>query len=250
MDRSGETWNGIANYQYILSDPQFWRSLLFTLRYLLFVTIMEVVLGTLLALAIENRVHKDLWRGILIAPMLIVPVTTGVIWKLMFHQTVGIVNYLLSIIRIPSVEWLTDPTASFFAVSIMDIWQWTPFILLIVLSTIDVIPKEMYEAAKIDGASSFKSFIYITLPWLKNTLIFAFAIRSLEVLKVFDHIFSSTNGGPGYATEHISLYLYRIGFKFLKLNLASSGAIVITFFILVLWTVVYFGLMRKESEYV
>lgn len=250
LNKNETSFVGVSNFQEVISDPNFWESMSFTIKYLVFVVLVELCTGTCLAFAVAGRVRKDLWRGLLIAPMLVVPVATGVMWKLMFHPTVGVVNYLLSLIGISRIEWLSKPTPAFFAVSIMDIWQWTPFIFLMVFAAIDVLPRDMYEAAAMDGANGIQMFRFITLPWIRNTLIFSFALRSLEVLKVFDHIFSSTNGGPGYATEHISLYLYRIGFKFLKFNYAAAGAIVIIVLVMILWTFVFMVFMRKENEMV
>jgi multiple sugar transport system permease protein len=248
LDVEETQWVGLDNYVEILNDPLFWHSLSFTIKYLLLVTCSELILGTYLALAVSSIKFKNFWRGILIAPMFIVPVTTGVIWKLMLHPTVGIVNYLLSFIGISPIEWLAQPFPAFMAVSMMDIWQWTPFIFLLVFAALDIIPQEMYEAAELDGANRLQKFKFLTLPWIRNTLIFAFALRSLEVLKIFDHIFSSTNGGPGYSTEHVSLYLYRIGFKFLQFNKAAAGALIIGLFVLAIWTIFFLSSLQKERS--
>lgn len=208
MDRNELFWVGTSNYKDILLDPLFWRSMSFTTKYLLFVATIELCIGTGLALAVSSQLRGEIWRGVFIAPMFVVPVATGVIWRLIFHPTVGVANYILSFLSIPGIDWLTKPIPAFFAVSIMDIWQWTPFIFLMVYAAVDVIPRDMYEAAAIDGANSFQTFKFLTLPWIRNTLIFSFALRGLEVLKVFDHIYSSTNGGSRiFNRTHLSVFI-------------------------------------------
>jgi multiple sugar transport system permease protein len=161
-------------------------------------------------------------RTTLIIPTIMTPVVVGLIWRLMYNPDMGMLNYFLALFGFPTVNWTGMPGTALPSVIIADIWEWTPFMALIMLAGLQALPQEPFEAALVDGASAWQSFRYITLPFLAPTMLVAFLIRLMDAFKTFDLVFVLTQGGPGMSTEILNYYTYRYGFKFFHLGYASA----------------------------
>jgi multiple sugar transport system permease protein len=189
--------------------------------------IAPVVLGTLAALVFHAEFpFRGFLRGIFVMPMMATPVAIAVVWTMMFHPQLGVMNYLLTLVGIPPQLWIFDPSTVIPALVLVETWQWTPLVMLIVLGGLAAIPTEPYESAQIDGASYLQQFRYITLPMIAPFLMVAVVIRLIDALKSFDIIFGMTQGGPGTASETLNLYLYQTAFAYSDIGYASAIAIV------------------------
>jgi multiple sugar transport system permease protein len=163
--------------------------------------------------------------------MMATPVAIALVWTMMFHPQLGILNYLLSLIGLPPSLWVFHPLTAIPSLVLVETWQWTPLVMLIVLGGLAAIPAEPYESARIDGATTWQTFRYISLPLITPFLLIAAMIRMIDAVKSFDIIFAITQGGPGTATETINLYLYSVAFVYYDVGYAS--AIVVVFFALI-----------------
>jgi multiple sugar transport system permease protein len=237
---------GVDNYTRLLRDGQFWNSIETVLLYTLFSVSIELVLGLTLALFFTQPLRlRGLWRSLMIIPMMLTPVVIGVIWRLMYDPNFGIIAYLLRSVGLPPIEWLAHGNLAFIAVVLVDVWNWTPFMFLILLAGLESLPTEPFEAAKMDGATRLQILRDHTLPLLTPTLLVALLIRSMDALRIFDHIFIMTMGGPGSSTEVASLYLYKTAFKFSDFGYAAAGLFVLLILITVL-SRIYIRFLGRE----
>jgi multiple sugar transport system permease protein len=174
--------------------------------------------------------------------MMLPPVVVGVVWRLMLNPDFGAINGTLkgAGVNTESLTWTASPTLALAAVIAVDIWQWTPFMFLVLLAGLQAIPQEPYEAAVIDGSSAWQTFRHVTLPLLKPAILIALLLRTMDLLRVFDQIFILTEGGPGFSTETVSLYIYRTAFRFSDFGYAAA----MSFVLLVLTNVVSVGYIR------
>jgi multiple sugar transport system permease protein len=170
-------------------------------------------------------------RGLFIMPMMATPVAIALVWTMMFHPQLGVLNYLLSLIGLPAQLWVFDPGTVIPSLVLVETWQWTPLVMLIVLGGLAALPIEPYESAMIDGANFWQRFRYITLPLILPFIFIAGMIRLIDALKSFDIIFAITQGGPGNASETINLYLYSVAFVYYDVGYGSAIALV--FFVLI-----------------
>ena len=215
---------GLFNYFKIFKDPVFASSVRLSLIYSGITVTSEIVLGIGLGLLINSlTTGKRLLRTIVSIPMLTTPVIVGITFKVMLLPEIGIVDYVLGgLFGIPSIPWLGDPVLALLTVAAVDIWQWTAFVALIVLASVQGIPSDIYEAALLDGSSGLRTLFRITLPLIKPALVIAALLRLMDTLKVFDHIYVMTKGGPVGGTDFISVFMYRIGFKYFHISYASA----------------------------
>jgi multiple sugar transport system permease protein len=240
----------VANFTRLIDDPFLRVSLLQTLIYAAGALAGEFTIGLALALLVDNGIRaRNLFRVLLLVPMIAPPVVVAVIWRLIFNPNFGLINGTLSAWGIDTTRltWLASPSLALLSVILVDIWQWTPFIFLILLAGLQAIPREPYEAAMVDGASWRQTLTHITLPLLKPAILVALLLRTMDLLRVFDQIFILTQGGPGFATETISLYVYKTAFRFFDFGYAAA----ISFLLLALVNVISIGyvrLLRKGSN--
>ncbi len=221
-------WIWLGNFWELIRDDRFWSSLKTTVVFTAGVVSIEMCIGLLLALsANRNTKFRQICRSIILIPMMITPVVLGLIWKYMFNPENGIINYLLGLIGINGPIWLGEPGPALPAVMIVDVWQWTPFVFLLLLSGIASLPQEVFEAAKVDGASPRQIFRYVTLPLLMPFMLVALLIRFIDSFKIFDTIFVMTRGGPANATETLSIYTYKVGLSFFRMGYAATLSYVI-----------------------
>jgi len=213
ISASPPVWVGLGNYQRVMSDKQLWTYFTITGRYALAAVGLETLLGFGLAMVLREKFHASGFiTTLILVPMMLSPVVVGLFWKLIFNPQSGIFNYLLGFAAGQGPDWLRDPKLALWAVVIVDVWMWAPFVMLLCLSGLNAIPEYLYEAAVIDRASPWFQFWRITLPQVAPLLLIAVLFRTIEAFKAFDLVMGLTGGGPGDATELIAVNLYRIAF--------------------------------------
>ena len=199
-------------------------------------TFVQVAFGLFLAILFNREFYgKGFLRAILLLPMVITPVVVGTIWYILFHDTIGPINYMLSLIHIKPINWLGNPWSAFMAIVVSDTWQWTPFIFLLLLASLQVIDPVYYEAAKVDGASGGQCFRYITFPFIRKSIVIAAVLRSMDVFRIFDVVFVLTFGGPGTSTETVSLLVYKAAFKYFEIGYSSALVIILLILLAVMY---------------
>jgi multiple sugar transport system permease protein len=205
---------GLGNYFFLLfQDSLFWKSLGLTVLFVLTTVSIELVLGMLIALGLGRlQLSRRLILAIIIIPMVCTPSIIGLMWKLILNTEYGVANYLLGLAGLAKVNWLGVQSA-FASVVLVDLWQWTPFMVLMLHAALQSLPLEPFEAARMDGANAVQMFFGITLPMISRLVLIALILRLIDSIKVFDIIYCLTQGGPGTATELLSLRIYRIGFQ-------------------------------------
>lgn len=236
---------GFENYSNALADQRFIGAFGRTLVLVFVMVAAEFVLGLALGIFFHTKFPaKRLYTSIMLFPMMLPWVVVGLIFFLIFLQT-GPVNFLAQRFLGFTVNWLGRTQLALFAIALGDVWQWTPFVFLVVYSALGAVPAEPVEAAKTLGASDWQILRHVRLPMIKPVILVALLIRSLEAFKIFDKIFIMTGGGPGTSTESISLYLYQTGFKFGRLSFASAAALLVLIFVAV---VAWYGARPLRSE--
>jgi multiple sugar transport system permease protein len=218
---------GLANYQKIaVGDPRFRDALFRTLYFTGVVVAAETVLGVAMALLFNREFWgRGLLRTLAILPMVATPTAIGLVFVMMYHPTLGVANYLLSVIGLAPWKWTYSSQTALYALALVDVWQWTPLIMLIALAGLASLPREPYEAAHIDGATSLQAFWHITLPLLRPALVVAILFRGIDALKTFDIIFIMTQGGPANASETINILLFNQAFSYFNMGYAASMAV-------------------------
>ena len=196
----------------------------------------------------QNLKGTSLFRTALLTPMMITPVIVGLTWRFLYNPSFGFLNYLLNRIGLNSQEWLTNPKLVFSSILIVDVWQWTPLLILMLLAGLQSLPDTLYESAEIDGASGLSMLRYVTIPLLKPIIVLGLLLRTMDAIRVFDTVFMMTRGGPGTQTELASIYLYLKGLKNFHMGEASAVAILVLFCTLVLSFVFFKYLLDEEAS--
>jgi len=241
-------FNGLANYLRLPGDPRFLESVWHTVVYTTLSIVLPLVFGTLAACIFHARFPlRGLLRGIFILPMMATPVAIALVWTMMFHPQLGVLNYLLSLVGIPPQLWVFAPATVIPSLVLVETWQWTPLVMLIVLGGLAAIPTEPYESALIDGASVWQVFRHITLPLITPFLFIAAMLRMIDAVKSFDIIFAITQGGPGTASETINLYLYSVAFAYYDVGYGSAIAVV--FFVLIVALAAALLVLRRRLQW-
>ncbi|MFD2132817.1 carbohydrate ABC transporter permease [Pseudogracilibacillus auburnensis] len=232
----------------LLESDEFWHSLRISVFFSVIVTSIQLVLGFFLAKLLDRPMRfKFLVFACLIIPIAMTPSITGQIWKLMLNAEYGVINYLLSSLTGLKVIWLSTENA-FLSTMLVDIWQNTPFVALIIYAGLKSLPEDPYEAAVMDGASKFQLFRHITLPLLKPIILLAIIFRLIDSLRTFDIPFSLTQGGPGNATEFLSLHIYRLGFAQTGWIGRASATSVILLIITTVISLILIRMLRKGVQ--
>jgi len=218
---------GLANYQKILvGDPRFREAVIRTLYFTGLVIAGETVLGVAMALLFNREFWgRGLLRTLAILPMVATPVAIGLVFVMMYHPTLGVANYLVTLTGLAPFKWTYSSGTALYALAVVDIWQWTPLIMLIALAGLASLPQEPYEAARIDGATALQAFWHITLPLLRPAIVVAILFRAIDAIKTFDIIFIMTQGGPANSTETINILLFNQAFSYFNMGYASSMAV-------------------------
>jgi len=205
---------GFENFRSILADRTATSSVNFTAFLLVTAVPLQIFLGLGIVFLIRNVLGEKLYRSSLLIPMMIPPVVAGLTWRMLFNFDFGPLNYFLSLFDIPKVSWLGTHLFSRLGVVMIDVWQWTPFVFLVLYAGLQAIPSEIVEAAKVDGASGWNALRLIEIPLLKPLIWVVLIIRMIDVLKIFDIVYMVTFGGPGSSTHSYSFYIYKVGVSF------------------------------------
>lgn len=205
---------GLGNYRDILSDRTAASSVDFTLLLLAVAVPLEIVLGLLIALLLRDTFGERIFRGAILTPMMVPAVVAGIAWKMLYNFEFGPANYFLSLLGFPRISWLGTQFFSRLGVILIDAWQWTPFVFLVLYAGLQSIPRDVVEAGLVDGASGFSAMRYIELPLLRPLLFVVLIIRVIDALKIFDIVYMVTFGGPGSSTHSYSFYIYKVGVSF------------------------------------
>ena len=236
---------GLGNYKALAEDEQFWNGLRLTFILYAGAIVLQLVLGVALGLLLQRlETFKGLIRTVLISPFMLPPVVVGMMSIVVLDPGMGVANFLLKSAGLPTSLFLASNDFVIFTVVMIDTWQWTPFVALIVLGGLQSLPTRVYEAAAIDGATGWRRFVYITLPLLGPTILTAAVLRSVDLLRFFDVIYITTQGGPGYASSTLNIYAYRKGFEFSDIGYAS--ALMITLSTIVFGAVLVFAQLRRK----
>jgi multiple sugar transport system permease protein len=233
------------NYVQMVQDAEFWNGMKITLALYVLSLVLQLVLGTYVAILLHSsKKLSGIVRTLMISPFVLPPVVVGMMWLVVLDPSIGAANYILTSVGLPRSDWLASPQWVIPTVAFIDTWQWTPYVALIVLGGLQSLPPNVYEAAQIDGASRWKTFWRITLPLLMPTIVTAAILRSVDLLRFFDIIYITTQGGPGNASNTLNIYGFRKGFEFFEIGYAS--ALMITLSAIVLGAVVVLTQARKR----
>jgi multiple sugar transport system permease protein len=237
-------WVGWNNYLSVLEDDRFRSAIVVTAKYLVFALPLQLVLGFAVAILINVEwAGRGMIRAAFLIPLAIAPVIAGGVWRMLLDPLWGIVNYTIGMVGVSPIDWLGDPFWAMVTVIFIDTWRWTPFVVLIASAALLSLPRELYEAAELDGASRWAMLWQITLPLLMPVIAATFVVRWLGAVKMFDIALASTNGGPGRATSLINMYIYEEAFRGLRFA-ESSAASMIILFVTMLLTAVFLRTAR------
>jgi len=224
---------GFDNYLFFLTDEYTWQRFIFTGKFVILAVSIQFFLGITISYLLQTKFKgRDVVFTMILMPMMLCPIIVGLFWKYLFNFEWGLVNYLLSLIGASGIDWLGDPTYSLWATIIADTWMWTPFTILLATAAFSGIPKSMYEAADVDGASASFKFFNITLPLSAPVLVIALLLRLIDSFKQFDLFYALTGGGPGDATQTVSFLLYKTAFQYFYTGEASALGMIILIIII------------------
>ena len=243
---AGVVWS-LSHFKRLASDTFFRAAMVHTFAYAAAALTFEFLFGLGLALLLNQQIRgRGLFRASLLVPMMLPTVVVGVVWRLLLNPNFGAINGTLKKVGVntESLTWTASPRLALLSVIAVDVWQWTPFVFLVLLAGLQAIPQEPYEAALIDGSNRWQTFRHVTLPLLKPAILIVLLLRTMDLLRVFDQIFILTEGGPGFATETISLYIYRAAFRFSDFGYAAAMSFVLLALTNVV-SVVYLKLLRQ-----
>ncbi len=230
---------GLGNYLMLLRDSRFLHAALVTAFLVITGVVLELIMGFAFAefLIRDNRPHR-LIVTLMLLPVMVMPVVVGYTWRLLWDAQYGPINQMIGWIlgRPFQFTWLAQPTTALFAILVTEVWQWTPFMFLVFYSGLATLDVELFDAAKIDGASSWSQLWYLTIPLMQPIIVVAVLIRSLDAIKAFDLIYTLTGGGPGTSTETLSFYIYKVGFQFFRLGYGAAAAFILLIVLSILLT--------------
>jgi multiple sugar transport system permease protein len=240
---------GLKYYQRALADARALQAFWVTGVFITGAVAAEILCGLLIALLLNQQKRgTGLTRTVILLPMMTTPVVVGLIWRLMFNTDIGWINYAFRLIRLPGVDWLGLPRTALFSVGITEVWEWTPFVALILLAALKAMPVEPMEAARVDGAGPWQTFRFLTMPYLRPAIGVCILLRVIDSVKSFDLFYVLTGGGPGTATEIIGLYTYKQGFNFFKLNYAAALSYLTLLLVVIFANVAIFSGVFKQTR--
>jgi multiple sugar transport system permease protein len=243
-------WVGPDNYARLLNDGDFWHSVALTIVFVVVGVALELVFGIALAVAIDSlNVGRRLFTSLLLVPMIITPLVIGLMYNFLFNAQFGLLTYLIRLVGIPLPDGvLGNASTAFPALIVTDIWEWTPFMALIVLAGLQSIPSEPLQAARVDGASSWATLRYVTLPMLRPLIAVGLVFRGAEAIKEFDKVYILTGGGPGNSTEVVDLFTYRVSFANWEMSYGAALGIVLFVVSMVAGGALFMLLFNKRGE--
>jgi multiple sugar transport system permease protein len=243
----GPTWSGLANYASLLDDDRFLNAIY---RSGLFVTgavSIELVLGFALALLFNQHLPAfGFFRTLAVLPVMVMPVATGLVWFYVLNFQYGPLNILLRALELPPQNWLPNPTWAMWALILADVWQWTPFVMIVLVAGLRSLPEYVYEAAALDGLGPVETFLKITLPLLRPVILIVLLLRFMDAFKLMDLVFMLTKGGPAGRSETLSYYIYVMGLQLFRVGLAAAASILFLVFISIV-TQIFVRYMYREQ---
>lgn len=241
---------GWDNYRDVLADDRFWHSLWVTAIYLVFALPLQMVLGFAIAFLINAQ-----WRGgglvrsLFLIPMVVAPIVAGGIWRMILDPIWGISNYLLGLGGIGPLDWFGDPVLAMASIVLIDTWRWTPFVVLIATAALLALPKDVFEAAAIDGANWWVQLRSISLPLLTPVIAAIFVVRWLGAVKMFDIVLAATSGGPGRATNVVNLFIYQEAFSSMRFAQSAAMSVIVLVLTMALTAVFLVGTRALERRF-
>ena len=239
----------LQRYSEVFGDPRFWHSMGVSGLFLVCVVSIELVLGLALALLFSQPAPgMSVLRGILVLPVLMSPVIIGLLWKLVLNEQFGLVNTVLDGTGLPTAPWLSDTGWAKASIVVMDVWQWTPFMALLLAAGLHGLPREVLEAASVDGARPLTRFRTVVLPMLTKVIFISVAFRIVFALSTFASVFVLTQGGPNRATDLFSLFIYREGLQNFNTSYAAAASLVVLVIVLVSFTALFWSALRRWAS--
>jgi len=245
------TFVGFDNFRFILGDDAFWEALGVKARFTTAAVAIEVVLGIAVALLLDARIPcRRFVNTVVLLPMAITPAVAGLLMRWMFESNWGLVNYFLGLVGVRGPGWTGDPAWALWSIVFADVWQNTPFVILVVYAGLQSVPVEPLEAAMVDGASRAQTLAHVVFPFLRPLVLFVLIIRSMDAFRIFDQVFVMTGGGPGTTTQTITFYNYVMAFRQLRMGRASAlGVITLLILSLVIGAWIYLLYRREKGEW-
>jgi multiple sugar transport system permease protein len=221
---------GADNFLRLFTDAQFHVALWNTFIFTVFAVSTEFLLGLGLALLLDRHIRRlNFLKTLLMLPMMLPPIAVAITWKLIYEPQFGILNEIMFQLGLPLQAWAGDVNLAMFSIIVADVWQWTPFVFLLMLAGLASLPAEPYEAAALDGASAWRQFWDLTLPFLKPVIAIALLLRIMDALRLFDLVFVLTGGGPADRTKTLSLYIYQVAYRFADPSYAAAISLFVLF---------------------
>jgi len=235
----GRNFVGLDNFVKIFSDKRAVGSFLNTGLLIGSMVAIEFLLGLVLALVIDSFFKKSTWLiTLIILPMTFPRVVVGLVWRVMLNPIVGVINYLLQPFGGGSVDWLARPGLALFSIILVDVWQWTPFMVLMLLAGLQSLPREPFDAARVDGAGDMHIFRFITLPLLQPIIVVAVIFRIIDAMRTFDIVYILTRGGPGTSTETVDIFAYYTGISEAgRISYAAAVSLIVLYLTIILITI-------------
>jgi multiple sugar transport system permease protein len=238
---------GLSSYLRVFSEPRFLHALGRTFTFTLFAVAIEVVLGVAIALILNRAfIGKSVAKLLLLLPLVATPVAVGIVFNLFYDPTIGLLNFALHALGLPQGRWVSSENTVIASLVLVDVWQWTPMITLIVLAGLAGLSEEPVEAARVDGASDWQILRFVTLPMVMPVILTAMILRLIDALKTFDIIFAMTGGGPGYASETLNIMGFKYSFEYFRMG--QSSVILVALFMVVLLCSLGIMKLRASSE--
>ena len=238
---------GLNSYLLVFSEPRFLHALGRTFTFTVFAVATEVVLGVAIALILNRAfVGKSIAKLLLLLPLVATPIAVGIVFNLFYDPTIGLLNFALNALGLPQGLWVSSEKTVIASLVLVDVWQWTPMITLIVLAGLAGLSEEPVEAARVDGASEWQILRYVTIPMVMPVILMAMILRLIDALKTFDIIFAMTGGGPGYASETLNIMGFKYSFEYFRMG--QSSVILVALFIVVLLCSLGIMKLRASSE--
>jgi multiple sugar transport system permease protein len=238
---------GLNSYMRVFSEPRFLQAMGRTFTFTLFAVAIEVVLGVAIALILNRAfVGKGFAKLLLLLPLVATPIAVGIVFNLFYDPTIGLLNFALNALGLPQGRWVSSENTVIASLVLVDVWQWTPMITLIVLAGLAGLSEEPVEAARVDGASEFQILRYVTIPMVMPVILTAMILRLIDALKTFDIIFAMTGGGPGYASETLNIMGFKYSFEYFRIG--QSSVILVALFLVVLLCSLGIMKLRESSE--
>lgn len=243
------TFVGLENYATALGDPVFIQALINTIIYAIETVILQVVVALVLALLIRNYFPGiGIFRSAYFLPVVTSLVVVSTVWKIMYHTDNGLINSILRTATLPPLRWLTSPDIALWSIVILGVWKEVGFSMLVLLGGLHGIPRDMYEAGAIDGATGWNAFWHITLPLLRRAMLFVVVLSTINAFKLFTPIYVMTDGGPAASTQTLVFYIFQSAFRYFKMGYASALSFLLLILVVIL-AAVQFRVFRSDVEY-